>query len=147
MPSIVRERQFKAPLASVYQAIIDFESYPKFLPEVVEAKVQPNATSTVARVVFEIEVMKRFRYMLQFNMTPQSEVAWKLVESNFFKTNEGVWRLSEAGPNLTQVKYELTVDFGFLVPGWATKKLTETSLPKMFDSYEARAQSLGAISR
>lgn len=142
MPQVIRERQMQAPLPAVYQAITDFEAYPKFLGEVVSAKIQPGATKAVARVLFEIEVVKRFAYTLEFRMKEGEEVAWKLVESNFFKTNEGAWRLKDAGGKLTDVKYELNVDFGFMVPGWITKKLTETSLPKMFDSYESRAREL-----
>jgi hypothetical protein len=42
----------------------------------------------------------------------------------------------------TWVKYELEVGFGFLVPGWITKKLTESNLPQMFDKFETRAKEI-----
>jgi ribosome-associated toxin RatA of RatAB toxin-antitoxin module len=63
------------------------------------------------------------------------------VESDFFKTNQGKWILSPHQVG-TWVKYELEVGFGFLVPGWITKKLTESNLPQMFDKFETRAQEI-----
>ena len=73
---------------SLFQAITEFESYPKFLAEVVGVKRLPGATATKIRVEFELEVVKRFQYTLEFKIKGKEEVAWKLVESNFFKTNE-----------------------------------------------------------
>jgi len=42
--------------------------------------------------------------------------------------------------NLTAVHYELDVEFGFLVPAWISRKLTEVQLPKMFESFEQEAK-------
>jgi len=105
----------------------------------VSAKVRAGGTETSITVDFELEVVKRFQYALQFQTKKPTEVRWSLVESNFFKTNSGVWSLKSLGAVRTSVHYELDVSFGFLVPGWITKKLTETSLPKMFDSFETQA--------
>ena len=92
-------------------------------------------------VEFELEIIKRFRYRLKFDLKPKSEVRWSLVESNFFKENTGRWVLKPMGKDLTLVTYELDVLFGFLVPGWVTRKLTEINLPRMFDKFEVRALS------
>jgi ribosome-associated toxin RatA of RatAB toxin-antitoxin module len=96
------------------------------------------------RVIFELEVMKRFQYELEFNIIPGKEVTWHLVESNFFKKNEGRWGLASLGADRTHVQYEVEVAFGFFVPGWVTKKLTEVNLPKMLDSFEGQAKKVQA---
>lgn len=126
----------------LFQVITDYESYPKFLPEVVSAKILDK--NKKEKVLFELEVIKRFSYTLEFE-TDDSRVGWKLVESNFFKENRGLWQLSKVSENEVNVHYELDVSFGFLVPSWVTKKLTETSLPAMFDRFEARAETNGRI--
>lgn len=143
MANVVRDKEMQVSIGSLYRAITEFESYPQFLPEVVAVKRESDSTESHARITFEIEVVKKFQYTLQFDMQKPTEVKWKLVESNFFKGNSGIWLLKEVAPNKTQVHYELDVSFGFLVPGWISKKLTETSLPKMFENFEAQAKKVG----
>lgn len=142
MANVVRDKEMQVPINALYRAITDFESYPKFLPEVVSVKREGAASDTEAKVVFEIEVVKKFQYTLHFQMKNPTEVKWTLVESNFFKGNSGLWSLKDLGGNKTQVHYELDVSFGFLVPGWISKKLTETSLPKMFENFEGQARKV-----
>lgn len=139
MAKVVREKEMKVPLSCIWDVITDFEEYPEFAEEVVGATVQPGGTATHKVVEFELEIIKRFRYLLEFDLAPQTEVRWKLKESNFFKQNDGRWALKALGPERTRVTYELEVSFGFLVPGWVTRKLTEINLPRMLETFEARA--------
>jgi len=141
MPVVKREKEMGVSVESLYLAITTFEDYPKFLPEVVGARRHEGATIEKTLVTYELEVMKRFEYTLEFSMKLNQEIKWKLVESNFFKTNEGRWLIKSKGPNETHVEYELDVSFGFLVPGWISRKLTEVSLPKMFESFETQAKT------
>jgi ribosome-associated toxin RatA of RatAB toxin-antitoxin module len=134
-----REKEFKVSLPTLYKTIIDFEGYKDFLPEVVWSSIVSRKSDTEIRVRFEIDMMKRFSYELDFTLFPEKEVHWKLVESDFFKANQGKWVLTASG-NYTKVQYHLEVGFGFLVPGWITKKLTESNLPQMFDKFEQRAK-------
>lgn len=141
MSRVSKEKEMAVPRDVLFEVITDFDSYPQFVSEVVGVKVVPGPTADKKRVTFELEIMKRFEYTLEFNISPE-EVKWSLVESNFFKTNEGRWLLSPVGKDKTHATYELEVGFGFLVPGWVTKRLTETSLPKMLDNFEERAKAL-----
>jgi len=127
---------------TLYQVITDFEHYPEFVSEVVGAKTLPGSTDTRALVRFELEIIKRFEYLLEFKMTRPTEVKWKLTRSNFFKVNDGAWSLTPVDASHTEAHYELEVGFGFLVPGWVSRKLTEINLPQMFDHFEARAKAL-----
>lgn len=139
MAKVVRDKEMTVSRKALYQAITEFEKYPEFLTEVVSAKIVSGAGTSKVKVKFEIEVVKRFEYHLEFTLKPESEVSWTLAESNFFKTNEGKWTLAEAGKGCN-VHYELEVAFGFLVPGWVTKKLTEVNLPQMFEKFESQAK-------
>ncbi|NBT57737.1 hypothetical protein EBT16_03025 [bacterium] len=135
---IEREREFNVNTKALYQAITDFESYKTFLPEVVGSSIVSGKGTEKVGVRFEIDLMKRFAYELRFHLVPEKEVRWELVESDFFKVNQGRWILTPQ-QRKTHVRYELAVGFGFLVPGWITKKLTESNLPQMFDKFETRA--------
>lgn len=138
---IQREREFKVPSQLLYQVIVDFENYKNFLPEVVGSSIVSGKGSEKVRVRFEIDLMKRFIYDLEFDLFPEKEVHWRLLESDFFKANQGRWILTPNSSG-THVQYELEVGFGFLVPGWITKKLTESNLPQMFDKFEMRAKEI-----
>ena len=140
MAQVKRQKVMPVAAPALYATITDFENYPKILTEVKAAKVKPGGSACCKTVVFELEVIKRFSYTLEFKMTPQTEVSWKLIESNFFKTNSGSWKLKTRGAKQTAVEYALEVDFGFFVPGFITKTLTEVNLPKMFDAMEAAAK-------
>ncbi|MCB0404554.1 MAG: SRPBCC family protein [Bdellovibrionales bacterium] len=142
MAKVTREKIMEVSPEALYKAITEFNAYPEFIPEVVEATIKAGANDDKTIVTFELELIKRFQYTLQFRMRKNREVVWKLVESNFFKTNEGRWLLEPADRGGVQVQYELEVGFGFLVPKFISKKLTEVNLPKMFDNFERRAQGL-----
>ena len=141
MAKVVREKEMNVSCALLLRAITEAENYPKFLSEVVSAK-KVSGTPEKYQVCFEIEVVKRFQYTLEFQTNGKDKVSWKLVDSDFFKKNEGTWSLKAVSDKKTAVHYELDVDFGFLVPGFISKKLTEISLPKMFDAFELRAKEL-----
>ncbi|NBX92036.1 MAG: hypothetical protein EBQ85_02255 [Proteobacteria bacterium] len=136
---VQRDREFKVSATSLYNTIADFESYKDFLPEVKTSSIVAGRGTPKVTVHFEIEVVKRFAYDLEFTLVPEKEISWRLVSSDFFKTNQGKWVLTPQG-NHTQVRYELEVGVAFLVPGWIAKKLTESSLPQMFEKFESRAQ-------
>jgi len=144
MPKVIREREMAVPLKALRQVVVDVESYPKFLPEVVSAQVEKGATARRMRVNFELEVVKRFQYSLDFDIS-DDVVAWKLVKSNFFKVNEGRWVLKSVDSDHTFATYELDVDFGFLVPQWISRKLTEISLPKMLENFETRTKQVNSL--
>lgn len=139
---VVKEKEMDVAVASLWKVITDFERYPDFVEEVVLAKPLPKAAGKGEVVQFELEVVKRFQYTLEFNLVEHKELSWKLVESNFFKKNDGRWLLKDLGGNRTHATYEVDVNFGFMVPGWVTRKLTEVSLPKMLDAFEKRAKEV-----
>ncbi len=141
MAKVLRDKEMAVSPKALFQAITDFEKYPEFLGEVVSAKIVSGAGTNKVKVKFEVEVVKRFEYHLEFTLKPETEVSWTLAESNFFKTNQGKWTLKPEGKG-TAVNYELEVAFGFLVPGWVTKKLTEVNLPQMFEKFEGQAKKI-----
>ena len=142
MAKVTREKEMNVPVRYLARAITEFEAYPKFLPEVVSVSRVPGGTAERQKVVFELEVVKRFSYTLEFWIQGHEEISWHLDGSNFFKVNEGKWRLRAVDENRTYVNYEVEVGFGFFVPGWITRKLTEVNLPKMMDSFEGRAKTV-----
>lgn len=141
MAEVKREMTMAVSQKALFQAITDFERYPDFVDEVVSVSILESKES-FRKVKFELEVIKRFDYVLEFTLQGQDRVEWRLVSSNFFKKNEGRWILKSVDTGHTHVDYALDIGFGFLVPGWVSKKLTETNLPKMLKGFETRAMKI-----
>ena len=69
-------------------------------------------------------------------------VDWKLVESSFFKVNNGSWKIESMGPGKCKVSYSLEVEFTFSVPGLILKGLVKSMLPSMMNGFHQRAKTL-----
>lgn len=136
---VVKEREMNVSVAALWKVITDYERYPDFVEEVVVAKKLPKSGEKQV-VQFELEVVKRFSYTLEFTEVEHKELSWRLTESNFFKKNDGRWILKDLGGDRLHATYEVDLNFGFMVPGWVTRKLTEVSLPKMLEAFETRAK-------
>ncbi len=138
---VAKEKEMDVSVAALWKVITDYERYPDFVEEVVVAKRLPQSGGKQV-VQFELEVVKRFGYTLEFTEVEHKELSWRLVESNFFKKNDGRWLLKDLGGNRVHATYEVDLNFGFMVPGWVTRKLTEVSLPKMLEGFEKRAKEM-----
>src|SRR5262245_27763220 len=133
MAKVTREKEMNVPAERLADVILDFEGYPKILGEVKKAKPTWLTPKKDCQVTFELEIVKKFTYELKFDVDYPIRIEWKLLSSDFFKENRGAWLIKPVGKDRCQVTYEVEVGFGFLVPGWITKKLTEVNLPKMFE--------------
>lgn len=139
MAEVVEKLTMDVPRQALWDTITSFDEYPNFVDEVVKAERLPGGTDARFQVQFELEVVKRFVYVLEFAASSPETLSWKLVESNFFKRNQGAWKLEENGGK-TDVVYEVDVEVGFFVPKWVAKKLTAVSLPRMMKAFEERAK-------
>ncbi len=144
MAEVVKEFQLKVPVEKLAETVLDFENYPDFVEEVVGARTVSRPGEKLA-VEFDLNVIKRFRYVLAFDVDPASgdgprRIGWRLLESDLFKENRGEWFLESAGKGAVKVRYTVEVACKVPLPGWVLRKLTETNLPKMMDNFEAAAR-------
>jgi len=82
-------------------------------------------------------------YSLKIKENPgQGEVNWALLKSDFFKVNNGAWKITSTGPSSCKVRYSLEVEFSFSVPSLILKGIVKGSLPTMMNSFYERAKKL-----
>jgi len=130
------------PLKNLYDCILDFENYPKYVSGVKKTRITnqgPEATT----VVMETELMKRIEYTIsvksEFN-SEKAKVWWTLVEGDFFQKNDGLWELVRVDDKSTQVLYKLDLEFSVSVPSFILKGLIKTSLPKAVEDVATEAK-------
>ena len=122
--------------------ISDYESLPKFIPDLKKVKVDTHKDN-MHIVTYTVSIMgKEISYTLQLTQYPPGTVTWKLVRGEMMKANEGKWTLEEVSPGTTRVTYELQMTFPIIVPSAIVAQLQKNSLPKLMQQYKQRAESL-----
>lgn len=142
---VAKTIQIKAPIQSVYNCVVDFESYPKFLPDMKSAKVVWIGDKQM-EVIFHLNLIKEITYTLLFDLDPPQGVYWKLKTGDLMKTNTGSWELKMLSDHLTQANYSIDIAFGLWVPKTITQTLIEKSLPQTLNHFKKRAERLNRAS-
>jgi ribosome-associated toxin RatA of RatAB toxin-antitoxin module len=121
-------------------AITQYENYPKFIDGCQSVQVERQPSGAV-RVSYHVNLMsKDVMYTLDHRENlAAGTIEWSLVESNFFKKNNGKWEVKSAGAGKTDVLYSLEVEFKVPVPGFILNRLVKGSLPGMVKSFEKQA--------
>lgn len=120
--------------------ITRYEEYPQFVEGCKAVKVSPLSEGKI-RVEYQVNVMSQnVTYTLDHWEDRQSgKVEWELVDSNFFKKNNGWWIVKSLGNGKSDVMYALDVEFKVPVPGFILNRLVKSSLPGMVKSFEKQA--------
>lgn len=125
----------------LFETITRYEDYPKFVDGVKSTKVERKGPGA-ARVTYQVSMMKDISYTLDLREdAAKGVVEWSLVDSDFFKINNGKWQLKDLGNGKTDVSYFLEVEFKISVPGLILNRLVKGSLPSMVKSFEKRAKT------
>lgn len=121
--------------------ITRYENYPRFVDGCTAVDVEKRGDGSV-RVKYQVNVMSQdVNYTLDhYENQSTGRVEWSLVDSNFFKKNQGHWEIKEAGQGKVDVVYALDVEFKVPVPGFILNRLVKGSLPGMVKSFEKQAQ-------
>ncbi len=138
----------------LWNVITDYEKYPNFVEGVKSVKIlSPKLLHDVKateykdpskRIEYNVSLLgKEIRYILDHIEDKKTgQMSWSLIESNFFKSNEGSWKLSKLAENKLEVTYSLSLDFNIYVPGLVLNQLVKSSLPKMISGFEKQANSV-----
>jgi ribosome-associated toxin RatA of RatAB toxin-antitoxin module len=128
----------------LFHVIAHYEDYPQFVEGCTGVQVERKGPGHV-RVRYEISMMKDVSYTLDHQEDREKlRLEWHLVESDFFKVNNGYWQLKSLGPKKTEAVYSLEVEFKIPVPGFILNKLVKGNLPSMVKSFHERAKKVSA---
>ena len=129
------EKDIKVDIKKLFQVIIRYEDYPKFVDGCTEVRVESRKPPKT-RVFYKVSKMKEIEYTLEHEeLESEGVIRWTLVSSNAFKKNSGRWTLKDLGGGKVHVDYEVDIDFSIPVPGFVLKKLIAGSLPDMVQGF------------
>jgi ribosome-associated toxin RatA of RatAB toxin-antitoxin module len=141
MAEVKKTEIFDVDAESLYQVLVDYESYPEFVEGVSDINILKE-NEKGASVEYSLNLIKTFTYVLEMKHEKNKSVSWKLKEGDIFKANTGSWQLKDLGNGKTEVTYELEVDFKVFAPKMITDKLVANNVPSMLKSYHDRAKKL-----
>ena len=140
MPSARHQADINAKPADVMAVILDFESYPKFLPEIESCELV-RSEKDEWDVRFTVKVVKRLNYTLRIQRVSDTEVRWHML-TGVFKSNDGGWDLKHSQDGLrTHASYHIDLQVGMFVPSSIMRSLVDRSLPDTVDRFKAEAEA------
>ena len=142
-----------APVQKLCSIILDYPSYPQFMPNTDNTKVvQAAGDYSVVDMTLKLPLgkMKRYRLKLEPKVTAQAcHLSWKQVPWEELKPDDtiadtsGYWHLTPhpANPARTIVEYFVYADPGYVPFGfrWIVDLMSKESLPKTLEALRGRA--------
>jgi ribosome-associated toxin RatA of RatAB toxin-antitoxin module len=130
---------FNAPLADCIAVITDYEKYPDYIANMLEAKVVAK-TDEYIDVYYKISVsIKNVDYTLRhFNDT--NGIRWKETEHGPFASNTGGWELKDIGNGQVEAKYTVDISLNIWMPGFVKDWLIGKGLPATLASFKKRIE-------
>jgi ribosome-associated toxin RatA of RatAB toxin-antitoxin module len=139
MPEARKSIDIDARPDQVYELIVDFASYPNFVPNQSAARVLQRDGDRW-RVEFELSVARKLRYVLDLTGEPSRGVRWSLVSGDMMKAMSGGWELEELPGGRTRATYSLDVELSAFVPRSISKLLIERTLPANLEAFKREAE-------
>ena len=123
----VQTIEVKAPYADVLAVLRDVESQPEWIPEILEAELlevyEDDDLPATARFKASATVGTD-QYTLSYEHTDDG-LSWTMVEGRLQTGQEGVYRLVELAPDLTEVTYDLTIHHNLPLPGFIRHRVIQ----------------------
>lgn len=128
-------------------AIIDFEHYPEFMPNITSARfVSKREENPLYEFCFKAALWTVcYTDILSFDRKNEDHYIVKcdFIEGDI-KDSKGSWDISRdiADSSRTRIYYKLYIDTGMFVPRWVCDILTTKSIPKMIVAIRNRIKRL-----
>lgn len=131
-----------ASIEACFAVGIDIERYPEWVAGLTSVEVEErDDQGRPLRVRFEASgIGRNTAYVLAYDLSEApNRLSWTLVEGDLTKRLDGVYIFepANAGPEATDVTYELTVELKVPLPGYvkrrAEDKILEAALQRFHD--------------
>ncbi len=138
---------FHASVNDTRDVLIDFKSYPQFMPDITNTEIL-SKEPTIVNYTLGLPMGMKKRYRLSHTVESHDEevklrwkqIPWKEVApEDSIRDTKGLWHLSALAENKTLVLYDITTDpgdvpFGF---GWIVDYLSKESVPNVLKNTKA----------
>lgn len=125
----------KAPPKKVWNTLLDYKNYPKFMPRVSQSIVKKKM-GNIYHVYHKMDVPWPFPEMWYTNRcvtdSKKYTFKWQMLEGSL-KNTKGSWQLKPYKKKWTLAIYSVEVDFGVpLIPSWVVNRIQSRLAPGIF---------------
>jgi hypothetical protein len=113
-----------APIETCFQAITDYESFPRWQDAVEQVEVLSRTAEGLGEDVklYVDAKVRKIDYVLKYGYRRPNEITWDFVEGNGMRDVDGVYTLESLGPDRTRATYKLGADPAIPVPGMVLRR-------------------------
>jgi len=127
------------PREHFFSALLDVESYPSFLNDVLDTKILSRTDHSMV-VEFTVKVIRRITYAVEMKIESPNHLSWVFQSGRLFRKNDGSWKLEAVDATHTLARYTLDMEVNAFVPSAIINKLVSYTLPAMLQEWKAHAE-------
>lgn len=143
MADVVKDSiDVSATAEEIFEVVTDFEAYPDWNANIKETKVEEtDGEGRGSKVWFKVDAKVRtVAYTLEYDYSAAPEaLSWTLAEGDIKKL-DGKYEFDEFD-DVTEVRYEMSIDPGFPVPGFLKKQAEKQIVSGALKDLKKRVES------
>lgn len=113
MPEVDITMEIRAPAKSVWETVLDIESYPSTMENVRSVLICEQISSTEHRSAWSIALKGAILEWVEHDVIDHPTMVMSFSQvSGDLSMFEGQWRLVERSPELTEVSFEVVFEIG-----------------------------------
>ena len=135
--------EIDAPIETCFEAIVDYETFPRWQNAVDSVEVLDRHDDGLARNVklFVDAKVRKIDYTLDYSYQRPNRIEWDFVSGNGMRGVDGEYTFEELGPAKTRATYNLGADPAIPVPGIVAKRVHRELVKRSVEDLKREAES------
>lgn len=132
----------EAPIETCFDAIVDYETFPRWQNAVDSVEVLDRHSDGLARNVklFVDAKVRKIDYTLDYSYERPHRIEWDFVSGNGMRGVDGHYAFEELGPERTKATYKLGADPAIPVPGIVAKRVHKELVKRSVEDLKREAE-------
>jgi ribosome-associated toxin RatA of RatAB toxin-antitoxin module len=140
--------EIAAPIKTCFDAITDYETFPKWQGVVVDTEVldwDEQGRGKRVRLVVDAKVRK-VNYTLDYRYDEPERIEWDFVEGNGINDADGQYLFEDLGDDRTRATYKFGLEVGIPLPGPVARRAHKSTLKASVEDLKREAERRAASS-
>ena len=134
--------EIAAPIKTCFDAITDYETFPKWQSAVVDTEVldwDDQGRGKRVRLVVDAKVRK-VDYTLDYRYDEPTRIEWDFVEGNGINDADGHYLFEDLGQDRTRATYKFGLEVGIPLPGPVARRAHKSTLKGSVEDLKREAE-------
>jgi ribosome-associated toxin RatA of RatAB toxin-antitoxin module len=134
--------EIDAPIETSFDAIVDYESFPRWQNAVDSVEVLDRTKDGLGRNVklYVDAKVRKIDYTLRYSYDRPTKIEWDFVSGNGMRDVDGVYTLEELSPERSRATYKLGADPAIPVPGPVARRVHKQLVKRSVEDLKREAE-------